>query len=157
MPNFGFARFCAEIDFAVHNEATANAAAERHVKNRVEVSANAVDRFAERGNVCVVVHHNRATGQSTHPAGKIEVGPTLDLMRARDAACAPIDRTTEPDPERFDGSSAEEFGQGRFDLVENSCCAFRGVNGQPFAFEDPAALISKHELEFSAADFDCSE
>src|SRR5436190_18018234 len=89
MADFCFARQRAMKDCAVDDEPSTNPAAERHVKNRIAIHARPAQRFGERGDVGVIMGYDRRAEKGAGPTAQLEVGPTLNVMRATDAACFP--------------------------------------------------------------------
>lgn len=154
VPNFGFTRRRAVVNTSIHHQTAAHAAPERNVEHRVRTPSRAVRRFAERGDIGVVVHKHRGVDESFQPAFEREVVPAVDMVRAIDPATLPIDRATETNADRGDFRRRENLLQRRFNLPPDAGPAFAAVNRMPMPGKDATAGVAHDDLQFCAANFD---
>ena len=154
MPDFRFARSRAMINGAIGDQAAADSASDRDIKNRVMSHTRTAPRFAESGDVGIIIHHNGRANERAQPARKVEFRPAFDLVGAGDFAGPPIHRAAETDANSRNLRSPQQFGQCGLNLFADACPAAFGFDGKFTSFENRARLVTKNELEFGASDFE---
>src|SRR5687767_5815765 len=78
---------------AIDRQSTADPAAQGDVSNDAVLATSAVDRFAQAGDVRVVIGEGGEPCAAADPFDDGEVVPTFHMMAARNLALAPAHRT----------------------------------------------------------------
>jgi hypothetical protein len=129
------------INLSVHHQSAADAAAQSHVKHRIEPGARAVHRLAERPKIRVVIHKDGRLGQRRQANREREIRPAFNLVRAANPARLPIHRPAKADA---DGHRTDAFGQlgnDAFKLRANARAAAGSLDGEPMPFHDLRAPV----------------
>src|ERR1043166_7476793 len=95
MPNLRRSPPAAAVNFAVDDEAAADAGADGDVEDRRQSLAGAEECLGEAGDVGVVAEHGGAADESRDPVAEREAVPAGDLVRLDDGARRIIDGPAE--------------------------------------------------------------
>lgn len=157
MADFRFAGCRAMIYPAVDDEAAANAAAKRDVKNGIAPLPRSKQRFTKTRRVRVVINANRNAQKFKQPRPELKLRPAFDLMRATDFSDPPINRPAEADTDGANIFARGQLRNRRPNLLANARAAARLVHSATFAAKDFPVRIAKDQLQLRAADFDAKE
>ena len=94
-PDLTGVRIGAAPDVALRPDAAADAGRKRHVEERIEALAGAVDGLADGADVGVVIHHHRHAEQIAQVRCKREILPAAHVRGERHSLGGEVDRTAE--------------------------------------------------------------
>ena len=155
VPNLRLAGKGAVIDMAVHDQAATHAAAQGDVKHRIAAAARPTPRFTQRAHVGVVVGQDRRLDPLLQPFGQRKSRQAFNLMGTLNYAGAPIDGAAKPDADRlWPGEGWSPGPQGVVDLLPDAGAAARGIYRGAESIANARPRVSRHQLQFRAADFD---
>ena len=145
------------VDFPVHNQSPADAAARMCIKNRVLSPARTALRLAECGDVRVVFHDDRKSGQSPKPLPERKIVPAGDVVRTADPSRGRINRSSVTDADGLPLELRLKPLDDALDVITNTLCPKGSIYGQLLTIHNSAVACARDQLKLAAADLYAEE
>ena len=146
MPNLDLAGHRALVQPPVHHEPAADSAPDIHPKHRIEPHARAVQRLAERCDVCIVFHESRELRERREPFRERKIVPARDVMRLHDPPRFPIHRPAVTHADRARLPALDQLWQRPRDLRADAFAPRRAIHREAPPVEDAPGFIADDDL-----------
>jgi hypothetical protein len=120
MPNLRDRWTMVPFDSSVHDETTANAAADCHIEYPSGIATSPECRFGQGCHVAIIVDGGWNLKSFFQVSTQRKTIPTVDLMALRDTAAAHVDGAAKPNAHARHGASITKLGAKSFNLLDNS-------------------------------------